>query len=117
MLLYVPAPDQEQLLSAFDFAVLPIPLVPLGEYDGRGRMLRHDADAVKTALGDALKAARVAAGEIKQRTARRAESDALLLPPINFRTGDCAALEEMFRDLRSGRRPPQDRFPNSRSWN
>jgi hypothetical protein len=112
-LLYVRSPDEEALLSAFDFAVLPVPLGVLGVYGETGRMLRHERAAVQAELGDAFAPgarANAAAGEVRQRVDRRSEADALLLPPANFRVnrGDLTA---MFKEYRSGFREPRDRFP------
>ncbi len=111
-LLYVPARDEERLLRAFDFAVLPAPLATLGTFSERGRMLRHEKEAVAAALEDALAEggrARSALNQVKQRTKRRAEADALLLPPVNFHLRD-DRLAATFRAFRSGQRPPDDRF-------
>ena len=112
-LLYVTSPDEEALLSAFDFAVLPVPLGVLGVYGERGRMLRHERAAVEAALRAAFAPgarANAVAGEVRQRVGRTSEADALLLPPANFRVngGD---LTVMFSQFRSGIRDPKDRFP------
>lgn len=112
-LLYVTSPDQEALLSAFDFAVLPVPLDLLGVYGETGRMHRHKREAVEAALGDVFAPgarANAIAGEVRQRVGRRSEADALLLPSRNFRV-DGGDLTAMFREYRSGAREPTDRFP------
>ena len=112
-LLYVTSPDQEALLSAFDFAVLPVPLGVLGVYGERGRMLRHERAAVEAALRDVFAPgarANAIAGEVRQRVGRTSEADALLLPPANFRV-DGGDLTVMFSEYRSGVREPTDRFP------
>ena len=74
-------------------------------------MLRHEREAVTAALEDALAErgrARTAVDQIKQRTKRRAEADAILLPPTNFHLqGD--SLVATFREFRSGERPPETR--------
>ncbi|MGD0563084.1 MAG: hypothetical protein ABSA66_08335 [Roseiarcus sp.] len=75
-------------------------------------MLRHEQEAVAAALKDVQaegSQARSALDVIKQRTKRRAEADALLLPPANFRIQD-DSLVPAFRAFRSGRRKPGDRF-------
>jgi hypothetical protein len=112
-LLYVRAPDEEALLSAFDFAVLPVPLGLLGVYGEKGRMHRHERTMVAEALRAAFAPgapANAAAGEVRQRVDRRSEADALLLPPANFRVGG-GDLATTFREFRSGVREPGDRFP------
>jgi hypothetical protein len=110
-LLYVPSPDKEALLSAFDFAVLPVPLSALAAYGETGRMHRHDRATVAAALRDAFAPrANASAGEVRQRVERRSEADALLLPPMNFLIG-AGDLTVMFREYRSGERELTNRFP------
>ena len=54
ILLFVPSPDQEALLEAFDFALMVAPLVGLVARDHRGRQFRHDPEAVADVLAAAV---------------------------------------------------------------
>lgn len=54
-LLYVPAPDQERLLQALDFTVLPEPLSALSVRDVGGKQLRHSIERTEEAIVDALR--------------------------------------------------------------
>jgi hypothetical protein len=112
-LLYVPAPDQERLLQAFDFAVLAIPLPTLVAYNEKGRQLRHNQEDVEEAIAGATspEATLHAAREmIAWRISRHKRSDeGLLLPPRNFLLQD-GNLEPYFRQFRSGDRTWDDRL-------
>lgn len=111
-LFYVPAGDEETLLRAFDFAVMPVPLTALALRDGRSRQLRHSIEAVEQSLADAAVAdgaARAALHEVQQRLDRLSEEDALLLPPRNFWTRD-GRLADTFKEFRRGGRPWNDRL-------
>ena len=113
-LLYVPSPDDERLLRAFDFAVLPVRLAALSAIGENGRALRHERRAVMSTLQDVANTdnkARRMIDEVRQRTMRRAESDAILLPPNNFKAPAPAELVVMFKAVRSGARRIDDRFP------
>jgi hypothetical protein len=112
-LLYVPSPDAEQLLTAFDFAILAAPLPTLVAYDIRGRQLRHDLDTVQDALASAtdvdgeLQAAR---RTIAWRISRYKRSDeGLLLPPRNFLRNE-GDLIQVYRSFRRGERGWDDRL-------
>lgn len=111
-LLFVPSVDDEQLLAAFDFSAMLAPLTILSTLDERGRSWRHDPDAAIAALAGSIEPSADAAmnlSRVKERLARRSDSEALFLPPKNFRTpnGDFTAV---FRALRRGERRWSDRF-------
>ncbi|WP_143255430.1 hypothetical protein [Brevundimonas sp. ZS04] len=116
ILAYVPAADDERLMSAFDFSVMPAPLAALAAYGGdKGRQYRHSADAAFLAVEDALGERgipKLNLDEVKQRVARLAnDSEVLLLPPENFRLHDRDRLSTLFRSYRRGERVAADRFP------
>ncbi|WP_445502686.1 hypothetical protein [Microvirga sp. G4-2] len=103
-LCYVPAPDQERLLKLFDFAVYPVPLLGLGDFDGRGRQFRHSEQAVVDALRQALVGDNSPGrtfGPLKQRLSSVSDREPLLLPPNNFFLSHERRLSDIFRQLRS----------------
>lgn len=111
-LLYVPAPDDERLLSAFDFALMSHPMTALMARDPNGRQLRHVRAAVELAVAEAIKPqgrAKGALDVVAERINRLSDQEALLLPPRNFHT-ETGRLAERFLDLRRGARPWNDRF-------
>lgn len=111
-LLYVPADDSERLLEAFDFAVMPAPLVALQAFGPRGKQHRHDVSLALDVISDALGpngVPKMALDEVRQRLQRRVDNEALLLPPTNFSLGD-RRLWDLFVEFRQGRRPATDRF-------
>lgn len=115
VLAYVPGPDEEVLLSAFDFCVMPAPLRVLAAFaPENGRQYRHHADtayeAVVAAIGRGGEA-KLALDEVKQRVARHLnDSEVLFLPPINFHVGADRRLGQLFLEFRRGDRPATDRF-------
>ncbi|MDO8410660.1 MAG: hypothetical protein Q7S93_11445 [Phenylobacterium sp.] len=113
-LLYVPSADQEHLLSAFDFSVMPAPMAALEAYNEAGIQHRHDPKAVIAAAAEAMSAAsasKQALDEVKQRVNRLLnDGEVLLLPPDNFHLGD-RRLRALFDAYRRGDRAPTDRFP------
>jgi hypothetical protein len=111
-LLYVPAPDQERLLTAFDFSLLSGALITLLSRDEKFRQRRHVPEAVEQALAEATGAA----GELKQslytvvrRLSYQSDNESLLLPPRNFKVGE-GNLVPTFRSFRLGERPWNDRL-------
>lgn len=109
-LLYVPAPDEEDLLSAFDFAVMPVPLTELGSRNERGMLLRHDPTALGVAISRVSTQLTVSA-EMFNRVKRIGKRDPITLPPKNFHLGDSRKMATLFREMRKGLRPWTDRFP------
>jgi hypothetical protein len=112
-LLYVPSVDQENLLSAFDFTVMPAPMPALTAYNETGSQHRHDPKAAFSAVVEAMSAAsapKQALDEVKQRVNRLLnDGEVLLLPPDNFHVGN-RRLRALFEIYRRGERPPEDRF-------
>lgn len=111
-LLFVPSPDQEVLLQAFDFAVMAAPLPALLARDDQGVQLRHDREAVLSALVEALRPSsdpQMALNEVKRRLGYQSDNEALLLPPRNFLTED-GDLAPVFRSFRDGERAWTDRL-------
>ncbi len=111
-LLYVPAPDEEKLLSTFDFALMATPLASLEAYGPSGRQLRHDKEAVEAALVDAV--ARSSDGsqnlnEVERRISYMSDNESLLLPPKNFFVED-GNLTSVFKQFRRGQRAWTDRL-------
>jgi hypothetical protein len=108
-LLYVPSRDDSTLLREFDFAVFPIALSALGRWSERGRMLRHDAGAVASAVSASVKDLDETAKGATDRIKLSRATDVLLLPPNNFHLGENENLSKIFMDFRCGRRSWIDR--------
>ncbi|MBO9579657.1 MAG: hypothetical protein J7498_02050 [Sphingobium sp.] len=111
-LLFVPAPDQENLLQRVDFAVMSAPLPTLIALDEHYKQLRHDRDAVADALRTAVAAsgeARMNLNRVVERLSRRSDNEALLLPPRNFMTPE-GNLVPAFTAIRRGDRTWADRL-------
>ncbi|HTK34948.1 MAG TPA: hypothetical protein VL358_06620 [Caulobacteraceae bacterium] len=109
----MPAPDEEKLLRAFDFFAFPIALASLANWDSRGRQLRHRIDNAVEAVRDALSPQglhKEALDHVKQRINRLSEQEPFLLPPRNFHASEMLRISDLFREVRSGRRPWTDRF-------
>jgi hypothetical protein len=103
-LLYVPAEDDENLLSAFDFFVFPIPMRDLSVFDGGGRQKRHDWAACEKAIAAAFAGyQRDLLAVVQRRIESRHSSEPLLLPPVNFHTPG-GRLERIFSELARGTR-------------
>ena len=87
VLLYVPAPDQENLLRAFDFTVMPVAMSKLCAWSAGGIQLRHDRSEVEHAMASAWhpsSAARLNINKVSRRVNRFSDNEAMLLPPRNF---------------------------------
>ena len=100
------------MLTAFDFAVMALPLTSLIRRDEKARQRRHDAEAVTDALMEATAASgagRQSLYAVVERLNRLSDQEALLLPPRNFMAGD-HDLVPLFRGLREGERVWDDRF-------
>lgn len=108
-LLYVGSRDSERLLRGLDFAVFPIEMPHLGEWDTRGRMRRHDHDDVAFALEEATNLISDAV-EIAERWKARRSRDAMLLPPVNFQVDRERQMARLFLEMRQGNRGWGDRF-------
>lgn len=111
-LLYVPSPGDEQLLSAFDFAVMPVPLERLATYDDRFQTRRHSLNESVEAISAALERggrARTALNEVSRRLGYTVDSEGILLPPRNFKLAD-GTLASKFLEMRQWTRPWGDRF-------
>lgn len=111
-LLFVPAPDQEALLRRFDFALMSAPLSALVARDAQYRQMRHDREAVGTALAEAVAAsgeARMNLNQVVRRLRFQSDNEGLLLPPRNFLTED-GDLVRTFRQFREGSRAWTDRM-------
>lgn len=111
-LLFVPAPDQEDLLRRFDFALMSAPLSALVARDAQFRQLRHDREAVAEALIAAVAAsgeARMNLSQVVRRLGYRSDNEALLLPPRNFMTQE-GNLVPAFMAIRRGDRSWTDRM-------
>jgi hypothetical protein len=111
-LFYVPAADDQILLSAFDFFVFPIPLRELANFDESGHQKRHDPQRCEEAVRHGIEVYKQELVlTVQQRIESRKSSEALLLPPMNFhlqgqRAGDS------FRELTRGIRAWQSVLPD-----
>ncbi len=111
-LLYVPGPGDEQLLSAFDFAVMPVALERLASYDEQFRTRRHNPEEAEDAVAQELERggrARTAMNEVSRRLSYTVDSEGLLLPPRNFKLRH-GTLASVFLEIRRGTRPWSDRL-------
>jgi hypothetical protein len=111
-LYYVPSNDQEKLLAAFDFFVMPVPLEPLAGWSNRGRQLRHNielCEQVMIAAHQPTSKGRMALNEVTRRLGYESDNESLLLPPKNFQTEE-DSLVSVFRQFRNGQRIWSDRM-------
>jgi hypothetical protein len=109
-LLYVPGAGEERLLAEFDFAVFPIALSELGLRDARGRMNRHEVEAITASVRRAMLQQREAISEISNRIKLARTKDAILLPPINFHISRAERFSQILLAVRQGHRNWNDRF-------
>ena len=104
LLLYVPGPTQEPLLTAFDFFVFPVPLTALSTFR-EGRQLRHDPDevrcAIKAVVAPDSEAMRLFEA-VQERVVAVRDAEALQLPPMNFYIGRDRPIAKIFAALRRG---------------
>ncbi len=84
-LFYVPADDDQELLSAFDFFVFPVPLRELAGFDEARHQKRHNRIVCEQAIQKAFEVySRELIGSLQPRIESRRSSEPLLLPPLNF---------------------------------
>ena len=104
LLLYVPGPTQEPLLTAFDFFVFPVPLTALSAFR-EGRQLRHDPAEVRRSIEAVVapdsKTMRVFEA-VQQRVRAVRDAEALQLPPANFHISRDEPIAQVFAALRRG---------------
>lgn len=110
-LLYVPAQDQDLLLTALDFCVFPVAMRKLAEFID-GRQCRH---ALKYCF-EAVKAAMTIVSRdfqeiVQPRVKSRRSSESLLLPPENFE-GRSGPIREFFVELTRETRSWADPYPD-----
>jgi hypothetical protein len=111
-LFYVPAQDDNALLSAFDFFVFPVPLRDLTKFDDRGYQLRHQRQSCEDAVRHGMTVYKQELiGLVQQRIESRKPSEALILPPLNFHLEGQRA-KDSFSELTRGSRPWQNAFPD-----
>ncbi len=104
LLLYVPGPRQEPLLTAFDFFVFPVPLTALSAFR-QGRQLRHDPTEVRRAIEAVVvpdSATMRVFEAVQQRVRAVRDTEALQLPPMNFHIGRERPIAQVFAALRRG---------------
>jgi hypothetical protein len=79
-LFYVPAADDQILLSAFDFFVFPIPLRELANFDESGHQKRHDPQRCEEAVRHGIEVYKQELVlTVQQQIESRKSSEALLL--------------------------------------
>ena len=111
-LFYVPAPDDQRLLDAFDFFVFPIAMHDLAGFDHYGHQVRHNADACQAAIKTAFDAYNTRLlGLVQARIESRKSSEPLLLPPLNFQLPQ-SPLRNVFCELTRGTRAWQNAIPD-----
>jgi hypothetical protein len=84
ILAYVPADDEERLLSEFDFFVFPLRLARLADYDEHGRQHRHNRKVAEEYVVSLFETAVREFTEIKRRLSSVSDKEPLFLPPRNF---------------------------------
>lgn len=110
-LFYVPAHDDNLLLSAFDFFVFPVPLRDLANFDEHGKQLRHQRQSCEEAVRQGMNVYKQElVGLVQQRIESRKSSEALILPPRNFHLEGQRA-RDSFSELTRGTRPWNNAFP------
>lgn len=106
-LFYVPSPDDQQLLNAFDFFVFPVPLRSLADFDKAGCQKRHTRASCEQAIQHAFEVYdQELIRSLQPRIESRKSYEPLLLPPLNFHLPQ-RRLQQAFCEL--SRR--------SRTWN
>lgn len=103
-LLYVRTPDDESMLSLFDFFALPVPLDEyIVLYNDSGQWHHHPATAFERAqrVVQAINNGGYGARELAARLLLEAKPTALLLPPQNFRMETGRPLGDEMRRLRT----------------
>jgi hypothetical protein len=112
VLFYVPTDDDEQLLSAFDFFVFPVPLRDLAEFDEAGHQKRHDRLVCEQAIRKAFDVySRELIGLLQPRIEIRKSSEPLLLPPRNFHLPQ-RKLQQSFCELTRRTRTWENAMPD-----
>lgn len=110
-LFYVPADDDQFLLTAFDFFVFPVPLRDLAKFDEAGHQVRHQRTACEVAIRKGMEVyARELIGVVQQRVESRKSSEPLLLPPLNFHLKE-QRVKDTFRELTRGARAWANAMP------
>ena len=99
ILAYVPAADEERLLTEFEFFVFPVRLSRLADYDEHGRQLRHDLNIGKAYVFAELDTALRQFAEVKRRLSSASDREALFLPPRNFKTSGSERMVDVFRRM------------------
>jgi len=102
LLAYIPSPDDEKLLSEFDFFIFPIRLTRLAEYDAYGRQYRHNRQESQSYVLPSIQAALLSFMEVKRRLSSPNLREPLLLPPRNFHVSNTERVEAIFMNLRRG---------------
>jgi hypothetical protein len=98
-LAYVPAPDEERLLTEFDFFVFPVRLSRLAAYDENGRQYRHDRELAEEYVVASLTTALREFIEVKRRLSSISDREPLFLPPQNFRVSDSERVAGTFKSM------------------
>jgi len=104
ILAYVPAADDEQLLSEFDFFVFPVRLTRLAAYDHYGRQHRHNLTTTEEYVLSSIQAALCDFVEIKRRLSSISLREPLFLPPRNFKVSPTERMSDIFKELRQAER-------------
>ncbi len=100
LLAYVPASDEECLLSEFEFFAFPVRLKRMADYDAFGRQYRHDLDYAKRYVVSSLEtASRQFLESFKRRLSSISDIEPLFLPPRNFRVSKSERMSDIFRTL------------------
>lgn len=110
-LFYVPADDDQLLLTAFDFFVFPVPLRDLAKFDEAGHQFRHQRTACEAAIRKGKEVyTRELVGAVQRRIESRRSSEPLLLPPVNFHLKE-QRVKDAFRELTRGARAWENAMP------
>ena len=99
LLAYIPSPDDEELLSAFDFFVFPVRLNFLAEYDQNGRQNRHSQAICEQYTRELISTIGPQFMEVKQRLSKPTDKEPLFLPPRNFQISAEECVADRFKAL------------------
>jgi hypothetical protein len=112
-LFYIPADNDELLITAFDFFVFPVPLRDLTTYDETGTQRRHLRHECERAIRKAMEVyAGILIGSLQGRIESRKSREPMLLPPINFHLPD-GRLKRAFCELMRGTRSWENTMPDT----
>ncbi|MEZ0018695.1 hypothetical protein [Sinorhizobium fredii] len=107
---FVNSGDAEDFISLLDFAVFPVALPHLANWDEKGQMRRHSDTDTVAAITLAVETVKRSSEHFNRIKLRR-PNDAIMLPPSNYFVRRNALMSELFLEMRQGQRSIDNRFP------